>query len=198
MTDEDRVRWDDRYGSGDYAPRKSAGHFLETWTERIPAGRSLDVACGAGRNAIRLAEAGWQVDAVDVSSVAIDMARRAAADAGVEVNWVVADLDTYSLPEAEYDLVSVIRYRNRGLHPQLVRALRPDGWVLVEHHMATPLDVHGPSSPDFRLEPQELLEDFADLRIVFYEETIETRDDDGTELSFALQRLVACNGDPGF
>ena len=198
MTDDDRRRWDDRYRSGDYTPRTKAGAFLESWLPRLPRGRALDVACGAGRNAIRLAEAGWQVDAIDVSEVAIGMARDAAADAGVDVRWIAADLDTYDLPPSKYDLISVIRFRPGDLLPRLIDALDPNGWILVEHHLATPLDVDGPKSTDFRLQPQELLEAYAPLRVVFYEETIESRHDEGTDRRFAFARLVACKGDPGF
>lgn len=198
MTDDERRAWDERYGSGDYRPRTEAGPFLESWIDRLPRGRALDLACGAGRNAIRLARAGHQVDAVDVSPVALEMAAQAAEDAGVDVQWIEADLDAYALPPAAYDLITVIRYRNPGLWPKLPAAVAPDGWLLVEHHVATSRSVDGPSNPEFRLRPQELLEAFDALRVVFYEETIEERDDDGTPSAFALARLVACNGDPGF
>lgn len=198
MTDDERRAWDERYGSGEYRPRVAAGPFLESWIDRLPPGRALDLACGAGRNAIRLARAGFDVDAVDVSPVALDMAARAADEAGVAVNWIEADLDTHVLSPAGYDLITVIRYRNPDLWPRLPAALAPDGWLLVEHHVATGRSVDGPSNPEFRLRPQELLGAFGSLRVVFYEETIEERDDDGTPSAFALARLVACNGDPGF
>ena len=198
MTDDDRRKWDERYGTGDYRPRLAAGEFLESWIPRIRPGRALDLACGAGRNAIRLAQAGWQVDAVDVSSVAVGMAETAAAEAGVDVNWIVADLDDYEIPTSRYDLITVIRYRHPALATSLLRALAPDGWLLMEHHLSTSAEVHGPSNPEFRLRPQELLEAFAALRVVFYEETIEARDDRGEVLRLALARLVACKGDPGF
>ena len=198
MSDEERRRWNERYRSGEYRPRTAAGPFLESWIPRLPPGRALDLACGAGRNAIRLARAGWQVDAIDVSDAAIEMASAAAAEARVEVSWHVADLDSHALPAAAYDLITVIRYVNRSLWPRLPDALAPDGWLLVEHHLATPLDVAGPASTDFRLAPQELLRMFSPLRIVHYEETIEEQDDDGTGVTMALARLVGCNGDPGF
>ncbi|MDH3607280.1 MAG: methyltransferase domain-containing protein [Acidimicrobiia bacterium] len=196
MSESERQAWDERYRTGTYQPRPKAGPFLESWMPRLPVGRTLDVACGAGRNAFRLAEAGHRVTAVDVSSVAVDMARAEADQRSLEIDWMVSDLDEYAVPESSFDLITVIRYVNRGLWPRLIEGLVPDGWLLIEHHLQTDADVDGPSSPDFRLRPQELLEAFAELRIVFYEETLEPGDQDGRP--FALARLVACRGDPGF
>ena len=200
MTKEERLRWDERYNTGSYQPRPAASAFLESWIPRLPVGRSLDIACGAGRNALRLAQAGHDVEAIDISSSGIDMARAEAAKSGLEVAWVVADLDTYQLEEAAYDLITVIRYANPILWPRLAQSLAPDGWLLVEHHMQTELDVLGPTSSSFRLRPQELLEAFSSLRIIYYEEVIEPADHpaDAGQGMYAVVRMVACNGDPGF
>ncbi len=194
MSEAERVKWDQRYAEGDYRPRPWASPFLEEWLPRLGSGRALDVACGAGRNALALAAAGFDVEAVDISAVAIDMGRQAAADRGLEIDWRVADLDELSLPAGRYQLITVFRYRNRDLWPRLIPALAPDGWLLIEHHFRTTADVAGPPD-DFRLEPQELLRAFAGLRIVHYQETIET---DRSDLLFALQRMAACAGNPGF
>lgn len=199
MSDDERRRWDERYRSGEYQSRPTAGAFLESWLPRLPVGRALDVACGAGRNAIRLAEAGHQVDAIDISAVGIDMAKAAATDRGLDINWIVADLDRYEPEPGTYDLITVIRFVNRSLWPKLITALQPNGWLLIEHHMQTNLDVDGPSSPDFRLQPQELLQTFGSLRVVYYEETVEPADHPAsTGERFANARIVACKGSPGF
>ena len=145
---------------------------------------------------MRLAEKGLEVDAVDVSEVAIDMARTEAQRRGLEVNWVVADLDDHELQAGAYNVITVIRYVNRELWPRLIDALAPGGWLLVEHHMKTTADVDGPGSPEFRLEPQELLEAFGSLRILFYEETFTDGDRPGRR--HALERLVAVKDGPGW
>jgi SAM-dependent methyltransferase len=194
MSEDERRAWDDRYGSGEYQPRPAPGPFLEAWIDRFPAGRALDVACGAGRHALRLAEAGYQVDAIDVSAVAIEMGREEAERRGLEVNWVVADLDDFPLAADTYDVIIVIRYVNPRLWPRLLDALAPDGWLLVEHHLRTTADVDGPGSPEFRLDPQELIEAFGSLRILFYEEALVPSDRPGSQ--FALARLVATAGRP--
>lgn len=196
MSDEERRAWDDRYRSGDYTPRPRAGRFLEDWIDRLPPGRSLDVACGAGRHALRLAEAGHRVDAIDISEVAVAMARSEANRRGLDINWMVADLDDYDPPAGAYDVITVIRYVNRRLWPRLAGSLAPGGWLLVEHHLNTTAEVDGPSSPAFRLDSQELLRAFAELQVLLYQETLEPADRPGAQ--YALARLVARrDGSPG-
>ena len=204
MSQEERTKWDRRYGEGEYVPRTDPTPFLMEWLDRIPVGRALDIATGTGRNALALAAAGFEVDAVDISAVAIDRARAEADHRGLDVNWIVADLDSEPLPGDGYDLITVIRYRNRELWPRLTSALSPDGWILVEHHLVTQRqDAGGPPDPRFRLEPGELLEDFGALRIVHYSEAVEpadlpTPDDPDASGVFVIARMTACAGDPGW
>jgi tellurite methyltransferase len=197
VSQAERERWDHRYATGDYVARAEPAPFLLDWLERIPVGRALDIAAGTGRNALALAEAGFEVDAVDISAVAIDRARAEAARRGLEVTWTVADLDDDPLPGDPYDLITVVRYRNPALWARLEDALAPDGWLLVEHHLqSSRSDVVGPTDDAFRLAPGELLRAFGGLRIVYYAETVEPTDD-GTA-TFVIARLVACAGDPGW
>ncbi len=196
MSEAERIEWNRRYAEGDYRPRSAPSPFLEQWLGAVPTGRALDVACGAGQNAVRLAEAGFAVRAVDISDVAIDMGRAEAARRGVNVAWEVADLDTLDLSGTSFHLITVFRYLNRALWPRLVTALAPDGWLLVEHHLQTHRVVDGPSTPDFRLVPQELLAAFRDLRVVHYSERPEDGHRPGS--TFVLARLAACHGDPGW
>ena len=196
MSEIERLDWEQRYQEGEYRPRTWPSPFLEEWIGRFPVGRALDVACGAGRNALRLAEAGFQVEAIDVSASAISMARAESVRRDLDVAWKVADLDDAELSASAYDVITMIRYVNRRLWPRLASALKPNGWMLIEHHMQTTADVDGPSSPEFRLAPQELLEAFRSLRIVGYEEVLEPAKPD--RKGYALARMVACKGNPGW
>ena len=196
MSEEERRRWDERYATGEYTARTWVTPFLEEWVPSIPPGRALVVACGPGRNALYLAEQGFEVVGVDISEVAIDRARQSAADRGLDTQFVVADLDRFQPDRGAFDLIRVIRYRSLDLWPRLVDALAPDGWILAEHHMKTTADVAGPTSSEFRLDPGELIDVFGGLRIVHYSETVEAADDDTA--AYAIERAVACNGDPGW
>lgn len=196
MSELERSKWDRRYASGEYRSRTRAAPFLAEWLPRIGSGKALDVACGTGRNALFLAEAGFDVTAVDISQVAVDRGRAEADRRGLHPTWVVADLDDWRPEPGAFDVITVIRYRNPRLWPRLVSGLAPNGWVLVEHHLQTHLAVSGPSDEEFRLAPGELLEAFSELRVVFYSETIEPSDS-GKD-PYVIARLVACNGDPGW
>lgn len=196
MSEDEKDRWNRRYATGEYQARTWPSEFLEEWLDRLPnQGRALDLACGPGRNALRLAEAGLRVDAMDISEVALEQGRTEAERRGLDIRWIAADLDAPSLERRAYDLITVFRYRNPDLWPRLGEAVADGGFIVVEHHMQTTVDVDGPSSPEFRLRPQELLEAFGHQRVLHYSESLETAREG---LRFALQRIVVCNGDPGF
>ncbi len=196
MSDEEQHHWDHRYATGEYRPRSWPSPFLERWAPAFGDGRALVVACGAGRNALYLAEQGFEVTGVDISEVAIERATLEARSRGLSIEFVVTDLDDFRHEPGSFELITVIRYRNPHLWPRLVEALAPDGWILAEHHMKTTADVAGPTSPGFRLDTGELLEAFAGLRIVYYSESLERADDETA--TYAIQRAVACKGDPGY
>lgn len=195
MSDADREKWDRRYAEGSYTARTHPTALLDEWLTRLPRGRALDLACGAGRNALHLAAAGYQVDAMDISAVALARGAARAAELGVEVNWINVDLDAVALTPDSYDLVVVARYVNRGITNALTASLGEGGHLVYEQHFLTDQEVDGPRSRSFRLEPNELLKMFRGLRVLYYREAL-TTDPDGRTM--ALAQLVACKGSPGF
>ena len=199
MSQADLEKWDVRYSEGTYLVRDYPSPFLEMWLARLPHavfnGRALDLACGAGRNALLMAQAGLQVDAIDISQAALDRAAKTARDRELNVNWIQADLDDAALEVDAYNVISVVRYMHRQMAPQVLDALAADGWLIIEHHLQSTQPVGGPTTNTFRLAPQELLHDYSGLRIVFYEECI---DEDRDGRAMALVRLVACKGDADF
>ena len=188
MSNADRQKWDERYRTGAYQDRDQPSEFLTRWLPQISSGRALDVACGAGRNALYLAEAGFTVDAVDVSGEGLARAKASACDRGITVNWIELDLDTGLAGVDRYDLILMIRYVNPTLLESLPEHLRPGGYLLCEEHLLTTAEVIGPENPRFRVQPGALEKAASALHIVFSQETIHT-DPDGR--SVALARLVA-------
>lgn len=190
MSEADGEKWNSRYATGDYVPRTRPSRFLVESLPAITPGPALVTACGAGRNALYLASKGFQVDGFDVSPVAIEMARKEAQRRQLEINFQVVDLEANKPSPDRYQLITMVRYMNRPLWPSLVRALAPGGWLLLEMHLQTDEDVIGPSSPDFRTEPGELLTAFSELQIVSYEEVVEPSERDNGRYS-ALAKLLA-------
>src|SRR3989337_1261007 len=95
--------WDARYSSGEYSYIKRPSRLLVELFYLLPKkGRVLDIACGEGRNALFLAENGYDVDAIDISGVAIERGRLLAAKGGVKINFIQADLESYKIPAKAY------------------------------------------------------------------------------------------------
>ncbi|NQW17649.1 MAG: methyltransferase domain-containing protein [Chloroflexi bacterium] len=198
MSKAEYQSWEERYSSGSYQGRDWPSDLLESWITRIPAGRALDLPSGLGRNALYLAENGWDVDAVDISPSAVKGGAERAKDRGVKVNWHQLDLDVDPVPNAPYELIVSCFYMNRNLIPSIKEWVSPTGFVVFEQHTQSSLDVSGPGSPAWRMASNELLRLFSDFRIVHYEEGIFRHEREGKEIWNALSRLVACKGDPGF
>src|SRR3954464_14106502 len=102
------AEWDARYGEpGDalWSGRPN-GRLVAELADLAP-GRALDVGCGEGADAIWLAQRGWAVTAVDISSVAVARAREAAELAGVSVEWVCRDALREPPSPRSFDLVTM-------------------------------------------------------------------------------------------
>ena len=195
MSEADRLKWDDRYSAGAYAERQYPTQLLADWEAKLHRGRALDVACGAGRNSLFLAAAGWQVDAIDISPVGLARAEKMAASRGLRIHWIEADLEVDAAPvlsRGRYDLIVMTRYVNRLLFPLLPASLVCGGTLICEQHLDSTEDVSGPKSPDFRMRHNELLRAVTgnkgkDHRVLYYREGLVT-DPDGRDA--ALAQLV--------
>ena len=181
---EDRARWDARYAAGDRRHDSGPVPLLMEWLPRWSSGRALDVAAGLGRHAVFLARSGWTTDAVDVSAEGLGILRRRARDAGVAVNAVLADLDTFECRPASYDLIVDTFFLSEPLIPKFRRWLRTGGVVVFETHLKMP-GAHGGSR--YALNPGEARELFAGWELLAYAEGPE---EDGSRIIDTV-RLVA-------
>lgn len=190
MSRADREKWQARYRARDPDRVRPPSGLLQRWVDRIPVGRALDAACGMGSNALLLAAKGFAVDAVDISTEALDRARRRAQAQQLSVNWIEHDLDQPLTVVRPYALILIIRYVNLELIEELTGHLTPGGYLLCEQHLDTDVDVVGPSSARFRVRPGALPKLARALRVLHSEEKI-TTDPGGKRV--ALARLVAQN-----
>ena len=187
MSEADRRKWDARYRDGAFVERTWPSEFLVACAERLPRrGRALDLACGAGRNALFLAQRGLTVDAVDISAVALARARKDGA--GLAINWLQADLETDFPWPRQYDVIVNIRYVNPPLVTALARRLAPGGALIVEQHLRHEKAEVGPGNPAFRVAPGTLRQLAEGLSVVTHEEGLFRDPDNGVA---ALARLFA-------
>ena len=70
--------------------------MTEQWARKL-GGPLLDLACGTGRMALRMAELGYQVTGVDITPEMIERARQKAAKQAISIDWVVADARVFHL-----------------------------------------------------------------------------------------------------
>jgi len=146
----ERGDWNRKHGEAGPLFGVEPNRFLVAEVSDLPPGRALDVACGAGRNAVWLAERGWRVTGVDFSDVALENARALAEERGVDVEWVESDLRDWQ-PPGEYDLVALLYLHVPAdeRHAVLVRtaaSLAPGGVLLVVGHHSDNIE-HGSGGP---------------------------------------------------
>lgn len=172
MALDDKLRWDKQYQSarGVGLPSQFLRECLESASWPARCGKALDIACGQGRNAIYLAQRGFEVTAVDVSSVALDTAARCAAEQNFSIHWQQADLETLTLPADEYDLVINFNYLQRSLIEPSKRSVKKGGCVIFETYLIDQASSGHPRNPDYLLGHNELLEFFCDFRVLHYHE----------------------------
>jgi tellurite methyltransferase len=146
--------------------------FLEQVLPSLPRGRALDLASGAGRDAVFLALHGWTCEAWDHDPDALARATALAATAGVTLATRVVELVAAAAPEVEtaWDVIVVVRFLHRPLLPWIERALAPGGTVVYETFRTGQERYGRPRNPRYLLEPGELLGAFPGLRVERYEE----------------------------
>ena len=172
MSLDDQVRWDKQHADSVKTGQPSS--FLREVVENdfweIPRGRALDIACGQGRNALFLAERGFDVVAIDVSPVALREGQQQANGKPLTITWQQADLESIALPEERFDVVINFKYLQRSLMPQLKAAVKRGGFFIFETFLIDQQTIGHPSNPDYLLRHNELLNDCRDLRVLFYRE----------------------------
>jgi SAM-dependent methyltransferase len=134
----------------------------------LPPGKALDLASGAGRNALWLAEHGWTVTAVDGATSEIESVRSRASERGVNVRGVIADLekDEFEIEPAAWDLVAILYYLQRNLFEPAKRGVVPGGILISIVHLNEPEEADGP----FRLRPGQHEQYFSGWEILHLRE----------------------------
>jgi SAM-dependent methyltransferase len=171
-SDPNRERWNRRYASGDRHASPVPNQFLVAEASGLRPGRALDLGCGAGRNAVWLAEQGWRVTAVDFSTAGLALARALALARDVMVEWVEADVVTWEPPPGTFDLVCVLYVQlpgpeRRTVLRHAVDALAPGGILLVVGHDRLNLTEGwgGPSQADVLFTPDDIVAEIGGMSV---------------------------------
>jgi tellurite methyltransferase len=189
MERDEKTLWDRRYREGSHSSLEPDSFLAEAYSrflaQRSP-GDALDVAGGAGRNALWLAQRGWRVRLIDGSEAGIALANENApmleARSGPaalprrrgRIETQLLDLNyVRSLGQSQYDLILVFFYLQRALFPAISAALKPGGLLMYKTYTIEQQRFNsGPRDPDYLLQPGELPEAFRSLRLRHYQERL--------------------------
>lgn len=172
----DAAGWDRVFGREKPPYNAEANAFLVAAIERVqregllPAkAAAVDLAMGDGRNALLLAEKGLAVTGLDISTVGLDKARAKARERGLELTALEQDLFTYDYGVERWDFLSLI-YFNPALKilDTLKKAVKPGGLIAIEGQGSEHKGDGPPPATRFR--PNQLLQAFADWRVLAYED----------------------------
>ena len=166
--------WDERYAGDELVWSAVPNRFLVAEVETMPPGRALDLACGEGRNAVWLAERGWDVTGVDFSNVGLGKARRLAEARGVSAQWELADVTAYAPTPESFDLVIVMYLhlpeaaRRVAFRHAAAAAVATGGTLLVVGHDITNPSAGwgGPSDAAVLYGPEDVVADLVGLEMV--------------------------------
>ena len=163
----DAAGWDERYAATELVWSAEPNRFVAEVCTGLAPGRALDLAAGEGRNAIWLAQRGWDVTATDFSRVGLEKGRRIAEHAGVaeRIAWIVADATTTDWTD-DHDLVVVaylqlVEAERRAAVRHAFAALQSGGrFVWVAHDSSNLTDgTGGPQDPAVLMTADDVLVD---------------------------------------
>ena len=175
MSEDDRRRWNQRFAdsSPDFTPAEWLVRHASLLEPRHATARALDLACGSGRNALYLASLGYEVDAWDISDVALGLLHAKTESLPIaRVNPRQVDLEAQgSLQANTYDLILDFNYLQRSLFDEMRLAVRPGGLLVI--HVLMRRSTNDDRNPAHLLAPGELRSTFEDLQVIEYEENPE-------------------------
>jgi len=131
---DELARWDRVFATEPATVRWEPNRFLTEVAPTLRPGEAIDVGMGSGRNALYLAQSGWSVTGIDTSVVGVERARERAAMNEVSFRAVQSDMFKVDYGTARYDLMLFMYMGPVGdLGERFVRALKPGGYLLIEH-----------------------------------------------------------------
>lgn len=127
MAEFDQQSWEARWSNalrehGDRVAERPPNAHLTAELAALPPGHALDAGCGHGAETIWLADRGWSVTALDFSATALAYAR-SRVEPTARIDWVEADLTTWTPERGAYDLVASVYVHIAGSIEEFVRRL---------------------------------------------------------------------------
>lgn len=168
----DKQQWEQHYQDKESDELQPPDTLLTNNRKLLTGGTALDIATGSGRNALFLAECGYQVTAIDRAESAVQLVRTTAKKRGLDINAVTADMLDVDLGTEQFDLIANFYFLERELIPRIKQSLKPCGLVFFETFTSYQIPRDDPRYRKFLIDPNELLTMFSDFFIMYYFERI--------------------------
>lgn len=169
--------WDERYGEDGYAFGTEPNDFLAEARHHLPPGMVLCIGDGEGRNSVHLAEMGYDVTSIDVSSVGLAKAIGLAMERDVTITTKLVDLADYEpASSSATGVVSIFCHLPSAVrsvaYPRLIEALEPGGVWLMEAYTPDQIGrgTGGPGDADLLLTAEQVASELGALDTVLLEE----------------------------
>jgi SAM-dependent methyltransferase len=166
---DDQRFWNSKFSDSHTPFNHEPSRLLVDTIHGLKPGRALDLGMGEGRNAIYLAQQGWEVTGVDLSDVAVAQAKKSAARDGVKLNAVLDGLDHFDLGRDQWDLI-ILFYMHAWYNDasprssqRLQEALKSGGMLVIEGFAG---------DEKYMFHANQLFRDFGGLKILRYEDTL--------------------------
>ncbi|MDQ1145716.1 tellurite methyltransferase [Bacillus sp. SORGH_AS 510] len=169
-----RIKWNSKYKERLNQPIKlESNPRLKKLSDFLTGGKALDLACGIGGNSLFLAQMNYEVEAVDISDVAIQFIKEQALIYRLAINPKIYDLTELGKKhwhKWSFDLVVMTYYLDRSLFPLVKTLIKKKGYFFMETFYQSQESSNQGVSDQYKLKPKELQTVFNDWKIHFFEE----------------------------
>ena len=164
--------WDERYSSIGFVYGTEPNIFFKDELDKLQTGNVLLLGKGEGRNAVYAATQGWEVDAVDFSTIGKEKALKLADENNVKINYGVVNLSDYTFKLKDYDAIAIIYLHLKPkirseIHSQVFNSLKSNGILILEVFEKDQLGrtSGGPQNIDMLYFKEEIEKDFEKMQI---------------------------------
>ncbi|WP_318502451.1 class I SAM-dependent methyltransferase [Bacillus sp. T3] len=154
-------------------PKLTPNGRLTNLSPYLKGGLALDLACGLGANSLFLAQSNYEVQAIDLSDVAVNYLNEQAREQSLPIKVKVCDLtdkNELHFKQEKFDLVVITYYLDRSLFPLVKMTVKQGGYFFMETYFVSAENNNREISDHYKLLPNELLMEFGNWSVLFYEE----------------------------
>jgi len=152
-------------------PRPNAR--LNNLSTYLIGGSAVDLACGLGGNSLFLAQMNYQVQAFDISDVAVGFLKDQVAKKQLSIRTHLCDLTEWknlNLKKVSFDLGVITYYLDRSIFPFVKSIIKDNGYFFMETYYLTSQNEHQGVADQYKLRSKELLSVFEDWKVLYFEE----------------------------